>query len=126
MGAAILKIAKHYLVDVSLLYLLCNPQAAAQSGQLPVVTESHLVLVTEPTDRKLLTREILDFCGALPFYNTESIRGQAENAGNGTMSKFNIEQRGPMSASIMHLSIELPPPPHLPTSRPRWGEKGRG
>lgn len=67
-------------------------RAAAQSGRLPVATESHLVLVTEPTDRKLLTREILDFCGALPIYNTESIRGQAENAGNGTM-KFQVDHR---------------------------------
>ena len=64
-------------------------QAASLTTQLPVETNSHLVAVTGPANRLVLTKEILDSCGALPIYNTEIIEG-ADN-GNGTISKLHIE-----------------------------------
>ena len=46
-------------------------QAALQPGKLPVTTKSSLVMVTGPADRLFLTKEVLEFCGVLPIYNTE-------------------------------------------------------
>ncbi|XP_078384196.1 uncharacterized protein LOC144666683 [Oculina patagonica] len=46
-------------------------RAASQSDELPVTTQEHLVVVTGPANRLSLTKEILDFCGALPIYKTE-------------------------------------------------------
>lgn len=60
----------------------CIPQAAAKSGKLPVTTVMDLVIVTGPANRLLLTKEILDFCGVLPIYNTE-VHPDTSN-GNGT------------------------------------------
>ncbi|KAJ7336052.1 hypothetical protein OS493_013427 [Desmophyllum pertusum] len=42
-------------------------RAALRAGKLPVETESSLVMMTGPANRLLLTKEILDFCGALPI-----------------------------------------------------------
>ncbi|KAJ7336054.1 hypothetical protein OS493_013429 [Desmophyllum pertusum] len=61
-------------------------RAALRAGKLPVETESSLVMMTGPANRLLLTKEILDFCGALPIYNTEHIKVDPSN-GNGTASK---------------------------------------
>ncbi|KAJ7336060.1 hypothetical protein OS493_013435 [Desmophyllum pertusum] len=61
-------------------------RAAFRAGKLPVETESSLVMMTGPANRLLLTKEILDFCGALPIYNTEHIKVDPSN-GNGTASK---------------------------------------
>ena len=58
-------------------------RAAPQFSELPVQTEWSLVMVSGPANRLLLTREILDFCGALPIYNTEHIKVDPSN-GNGT------------------------------------------
>lgn len=44
-----------------------------QPGKLPVVTKSHMRMVTGPADRSLLTKEVLEFCGYLPIYNTDII-----------------------------------------------------
>ena len=62
------------------------PQAASQAGSLPVETDSTVVIVTEPANRLNLTKEILDFCGALPIYYTEHTKVDPSN-GNGTASK---------------------------------------
>ena len=67
-------------------------QAALQSGELPVTTKSNLVMVTGPANRLLLTKGILEFCGALPIYNTEL--SPSNSAGNGTESKL-TNQKGP-------------------------------
>ena len=72
-----------------LIYLFCTSQVSSPSDQLPVTTKSHLVAVTGPANRILLTKEILDFCGALPIYNIELIRGDPID-GNGTASKMEI------------------------------------
>ena len=39
--------------------------------KLPVVEKSYVVMITGKADRTLLTKEILDFCGVLPIYNTK-------------------------------------------------------
>ena len=67
-------------------------QAALQPGKLPVTTKSNLVMVTGPANRLLLTKGILEFCGALPIYNTEL--SPSNSAGNGTESKL-TNQKGP-------------------------------
>ena len=64
-------------------------QVNAQPTPLSVVSSSHLVAVTGPANRLVLTKAIIDFCGALPIYNTETIEGVAAN-GNGTSSKLHI------------------------------------
>lgn len=46
-------------------------RATSQSGKLPIETESYAVIVTGHADRSLLDQGILNFCGALPIYNTE-------------------------------------------------------
>ena len=60
-------------------------QAAARATPLSVESSSHLVAVTGPANRLVLTKAIIDFCGALPIYNTEIIEGFS---GNGTSSKL--------------------------------------
>lgn len=57
-------------------------RAASLPTQLPVQTNSHLVAVTGPANRLVLTREILDFCGALPIYNTDTIKGVVNGSGS--------------------------------------------
>lgn len=47
-------------------------RSASQFGQLPVAVREHMTLVTGPADIHELTKEILDFCGALPIYKTEN------------------------------------------------------
>ncbi len=67
-------------------------QAAAQPGKLSVTTKPNLMMVTGPANRRLLTKEALDFCGALPIYNTElSPWNSTENdidSSSGTASKW--------------------------------------
>ena len=46
-------------------------QAALQPGKLSVTTKSHMRTVTGAANRFILTKEVLEFCGALPIYNTE-------------------------------------------------------
>ena len=50
----------------------------------------YTVEVTGPADRRELTKEILDFCGALPIYKAEnSVNPITENEnGTLTLSKF--------------------------------------
>ena len=57
-------------------------QAALQPGKLSVTTKSHMRTVTGPADRFLLTKEVLEFCGDLPIYNTE-ISFAGNDVGNG-------------------------------------------
>ena len=58
-------------------------------------------MVTGPANRRLLTKEILDFCGALPIYNTELVSNPSYE--NGTASKLvNFK------ASNKTLSVSLP------------------
>ena len=82
-----------------LLLLLFVLQVALQPGKLPVTTKSNLVMVTGPADRLLLTKEILDFCGAFPIYNTEL--SPSNSAGNGTESK--LTNRKAQSATPLFL-----------------------
>ena len=64
-------------------------QAASQSSQLPVKAQEHNAVVTGPADRRELTKEILDFCGALPIYKTEnSVNPIKDENGTLTLSKF--------------------------------------
>lgn len=57
-------------------------RASLQPGKLPVTTKSNLVTVTGPADRLRLTKEVLEFCRALPIYNTEL--SPSKSARNGT------------------------------------------
>ena len=75
-----------FLINAVISSCIVIPQTASQTGTLPVKTDSSLVTVTGPANRLLLTKEILDFCGALPIYNTEHTKVNPSN-GNGTASK---------------------------------------
>lgn len=44
---------------------------SSQAGKLPVTTKKHLVLVTALVNKLFLTKEILEFCGALQIYGTD-------------------------------------------------------
>lgn len=44
------------------------------ADDLPVVSESYAVMIHGKANRLLLTKEILDFCKALPIYKTEHIK----------------------------------------------------
>lgn len=69
--------------------MFCISQAASQSSQLPVITQEHLALVTGPADRRELTKEILDFCGAFPIYKTDVFENSTvDENGTLTLSKF--------------------------------------
>ena len=69
--------------------MFCISQAASQSGQLPVTAQEHNAVVTGPADRRELTKEILDFCGALPIYKTENfVNPVKDKNGTLTLSKF--------------------------------------
>ena len=61
-------------------------QATLQVGDLPNETNASLVMITGPANRRLLTKEILKFCGALPIYNTEHIKVDLSDE-NGITSK---------------------------------------
>lgn len=76
-------------------------QAALQPGKLPVTTKSNLVTVTGPANRRFLTKEVLEFCGALTIYNTELL--SSNTARNGTESKL-TNRKGP---SQPHLCFSL-------------------
>ncbi|CAH3192256.1 unnamed protein product [Porites evermanni] len=45
--------------------------SGSQPKKLPVEEQSYVVMVTDTAKRSLLTKEILDFCGVLPIYNTK-------------------------------------------------------
>ena len=77
--------SKSLLTNSFQFLLICfalDSQAASKLGKLPVEIESHVVKVTGPVNRLLLTKEILEFCGALPIYNTEVLD-------NGTAGQYN-------------------------------------
>ena len=61
-------------------------QSASQANEIPVTTQEHLVLVTGPANRLVLTSEILEFCGALPIYKTQVFNNATND--NGMTSKF--------------------------------------
>jgi len=68
--------------------LFCISQAASQASQLPVTAKEYMALVTGPADNRELTKEILDFCGALPIYKTEnSVNPTKDKNGILTLSK---------------------------------------
>ena len=70
------------------LSLFCISQSASQFGQLPVAVRERMTLVTGPADIRELTKEILDFCGALLIYKTEnSVNPIREEKGILTLSK---------------------------------------
>ena len=76
-----------FLINAVISSCIVIPQAASQTGTLPEETDSSLVTVTGPANRLLLTKEILDFCGALPIYYTEHTKVDPSNE-NGTASKY--------------------------------------
>lgn len=45
--------------------------SGSRPKKLPVEEQSYVVMVTDTAKRSLLTKEILDFCGVLPIYNTK-------------------------------------------------------
>lgn len=54
-----------------------------------MTAQEHTALVTGLADRRELTKEILDFCGALPIYKTEnSVNPIEDENGTLTLSKF--------------------------------------
>ena len=67
--------------------LLCFSQVASRGEDIPTVTDSSIEIITGPANRLLLTKEILDFCGSLPIYNTEHTKMDLSH-GNGTASKW--------------------------------------
>lgn len=46
--------------------------------------------VTGPANRRNLTVETLEFCGALPIYKTEMIEGDSVDNGKGNTGKLKI------------------------------------
>ena len=65
-------------------------QTASHTGPLPVQTDTSLFVVTGLANKLLLTKEILDFCGALPIYQTELYTGASNE--NGTASKHDRQE----------------------------------
>ena len=64
-------------------------QSASQTSQLPVITQKHNAVVTGLADRRELTKEILDFCGDLPIYETDVYDNSTmDKNGSITLSKF--------------------------------------
>ena len=61
-------------------------QVSSLADDLPDVTESIVVIVNGEANRLLLTKEILDFCEALPIYNTVNSK-VSSSEGNDTVSK---------------------------------------
>ena len=60
--------------NISAMFCVFIPQATSSGSQpkkLPVEEQSYVVMVTDTAKRSLLTKEILDFCGVLPIYNTK-------------------------------------------------------
>lgn len=60
----------------------------ATDGKPLDTTESSVAMVTGAADRRELTKEILEFCGALPIYNTKHYILDTNNydSANGTAS----------------------------------------
>ncbi|XP_068681777.1 uncharacterized protein [Montipora foliosa] len=65
---------------------------ASRGEDIPTVTDSSLEMIIGPANRLLLTKEILDFCGALPIYNTEHTKVDL-SYGNGTAVIRNRRQK---------------------------------
>ena len=61
-------------------------QVSSLADDLPVVSESNAVMIHGQANRLLLTKAILDFCEALPIYNTEHTKIELTN-GTETVSK---------------------------------------
>lgn len=54
-----------------------------------MTTQKHTAVVTGLADRRELTKEILDFCGALPIYETDVFENSTMDENGGiTLSKF--------------------------------------
>ena len=54
-----------------------------------MTAQEHNAVVTGPADRSELSKEILNFCGALPIYKTEnSEKPIRDENGTLTLSKF--------------------------------------
>jgi len=66
-------------------------RVSSLADDLPVITESTVVLVNGHANRLLLTKEILDFCEALPIYNTINTKVNSNN-GNETVILRNNRQ----------------------------------
>lgn len=81
-------------------------RAAVLRTQLPVALDSHLVAVTGPADRLVLTKEILDFCGALPIYNTEIIEGMLDSGNKTTTDKVDRQKRQAMVTNFVACSTQ--------------------
>ncbi|XP_044177626.1 uncharacterized protein LOC114976055 [Acropora millepora] len=70
-------------------------RTAVQRSPLPTVGISHSVTVTEPANRLVLTKAILDFCGALPIYKTKTIEGVGDN-GTSTLKVERLKRQTSM------------------------------
>lgn len=57
-----------------------------QPGKLPIKEKRYMTMVIGSANRSLLTREILDFCGALKILNTK--RFSATSKGSGIASNL--------------------------------------
>ncbi|KAJ7355062.1 hypothetical protein OS493_028279 [Desmophyllum pertusum] len=67
-------------------------RAALQRDPLPVTTKSNLMTVTGPANRHLLTKNVLDFCGNLPIYNTEFSPARNDPS-NGTTTGHRVAKK---------------------------------
>lgn len=65
---------------------------ASRGEDIPTVTDSSLEMIIGPANRLLLTKEVLDFCGALPIYHTEHTKVDLSH-GNGTAIIRNRRQK---------------------------------
>ena len=74
-----------YVRFVQIVYIL---QVSSLADDLPVVTESNVVMINGQANRLLLTKGILDFCEALPIYNTQHTKIDVDPSNvNETISK---------------------------------------
>lgn len=74
------------ICQIKFVQIVCILQVSSLADDLPVVTESNVVMINGQANRLLLTKGILDFCEALPIYNTQHTKIDPSNE-NETISK---------------------------------------
>lgn len=65
-------------------------RAASQRDPISDITKETLLKVTGPANRSLLTKEILDFCGTFPIYNTETTEPHFRVKSNGDKTQGTV------------------------------------
>lgn len=76
------------ICQIKFVQIVCILQVSSLADDLPVVTESNVVMINGQANRLLLTKGILDFCEALPIYNTQHTKIDVDPSNvNETISK---------------------------------------